>query len=610
MMSRQAAAPGLPALTMAQMLRERARETPGAIAIRQKDFGIWKPSTWREYYERSAEVGHGLVALGLSPGGHVGVLSENRIEWVLAQMGASLVGGITVGVYPTSPSDEVAYVLAHADVEVVVCEDQEQSDKVLEALDRMPRLRHIVVIERKGLRNTIEEHGDRVVAFDELEARGREHRRANPGLVDDVLARQSLEDIALMIYTSGSTGKPKGAMISYRNIRAVVPGIVDRLGLTPDTTHLSYLPLCHVAEQMLTTFVPLYLGSQVNFGESIRTVQEDLREVAPTMFLGVPRIWEKLHAAIHIRMQETGRLRRRLFETLVASCAPFAEKSPRQRTLGERIRFGVAWLLMFRALQNYVGLRRARIALTGAASIPPPIIAFFRTIGVPLVEVYGMTESTGMVTGQHPDRVRLGTVGEPVLGVEYRVDPDTGELQLRGEMVFAGYYRNPEATAATIRDGWLHTGDVVREEDGQLRIVDRLKDIMITAGGKNLTPSEIENTMKASPFIKECIVVAERRRFVSALIQIDYETVGKWAESRRIPFTHFRSLVEAPEVRELIESEVARGNAKLAQVAQIRRFHLLTKELDHDDGEVTATMKVRRASIYEAYAAEIEAMYE
>src|SRR5690606_27067228 len=261
MMSRQAAAPGLPALTMAQMLRERARETPGAIAIRQKDFGIWKPSTWREYYERSAEVGHGLVALGLSPGGHVGVLSENRIEWVLAQMGASLVGGITVGVYPTSPSDEVAYVLAHADVEVVVCEDQEQSDKVLEALDRMPRLRHIVVIERKGLRNTIEEHGDRVVAFDELEARGREHRRANPGLVDDVPARQSLEDIALMIYTSGSTGKPKGAMISYRNIRAVVPGIVDRLGLTPDTTHLSYLPLCHVAEQMLTTFVPLYLGS-------------------------------------------------------------------------------------------------------------------------------------------------------------------------------------------------------------------------------------------------------------------------------------------------------------------------------------------------------------
>jgi long-chain acyl-CoA synthetase len=605
-----ASPPGLPTLTMAQMLRERARATPGAIAIRQKEFGIWKPVTWREYFERSADVGHGLRTLGLSAGGHVGVLSENRVEWVLAQMGAGLVGGITVGVYPTSPSVEVAYVLAHADVEVVVCEDQEQSDKVLEALDRMPRLRYVVVIERKGLRDTIARHGERVIAFDELEARGREHRRAHPGLVDEVLSRQSLEDIALMIYTSGSTGKPKGAMISYRNIRAMVPGTVDRLGLTPETTHLSYLPLCHVAEQMLTTFVPLYIGSQVNFGESIRTVQEDLREVAPTLFLGVPRIWEKLHAAIHIRMQETGGLRRRLFEALVASCEPFAEKSARQRSLGERIRFGIAWLLMFRALQNYVGLRRARVALTGAAPIPPPIIRFFRSIGIPLVEAYGMTESAGIVTCQHPDRVRIGTVGEPVLGVEHRVDPVTGELQLRGEMVFAGYYRNAEATAATIRDGWLHTGDVVREEDGQLRIVDRLKDIMITAGGKNLTPSEIENTMKASPFIKECIVVAEGRRFVSALVQIDYETVGKWAESRRIAFTHFRSLVEAPEVRGLIEAEIARGNATLAQVAQIRRFHLLTKELDHDDGEVTATMKVRRASIYQAYAAEIEAMYE
>src|SRR5690606_19768007 len=318
----------LPPLTMAQMLRDRSRATPGAIAIRQKDFGIWKPFTWRDYFERSADVGHGLAALGLSPGGHVGVLSENRIEWVLAQMGAGLIGSITVGVYPTSPSVEVAYVLAHADVEVVICEDQEQSDKVLEALDRLPRLRRIVVIERKGLRDTIETHGELVVAFDELEARGREHRRANPGLVDQTLAAQTLDDIALMIYTSGSTGKPKGAMISYRNIRAVVPGIVDRLGLTSATTHLSYLPLCHVAQQMLTTFVPLYLGSQVNFGESIRTVQEDLREVAPTMFLGVPRIWEKLHAAIHIRMQETGRLRRRLFEALVAGCAPFAEKSP------------------------------------------------------------------------------------------------------------------------------------------------------------------------------------------------------------------------------------------------------------------------------------------
>lgn len=248
------------------------------------------------------------------------------------------------------------------------------------------------------------------------------------------------------------------------------------------------------------------------------------------------------------------------------------------------------------------------MALTGAAPIPPDVVRFFRVLGVPLVEVYGLTESTGMISGHRRDNVVIGTVGVPILGVEHRIGPE-GELLLRGDMVFAGYYKSPEATAASIRDGWLHTGDVVREEQGQLKIVDRLKDIMITAGGKNLTPSEIENTMKGSPFIKECIIVAEGRKFVGALVQIDLETVGKWAEARRIPFTHFRSLVETPQVRELIQAEIDRGNERLAQVSQIRKFHLLTKELDHDDGEVTATMKVRRSSIYKTYTVEIEALY-
>jgi long-chain acyl-CoA synthetase len=292
----------------------------------------------------------------------------------------------------------------------------------------------------------------------------------------------------------------------------------------------------------------------------------------------------------------------------MAACMPLAEKPRSRWTAGERARFALAYWTVLRALQNFIGLRCASIALTGAAPIPPDVVRFFRALGIPLVEVYGLTESTGMIAGHRPGEVRIGSVGPPTLGTEHRVGDD-GELLVRGDMVFEGYYKNPEATAASIRDGWLHTGDVVHEEEGQLRIVDRLKDIMITAGGKNLTPSEIENTMKASPFIKECIAVADGRRFVSALVQIDYETVGKWAEAERIPFTHFRSLVDEPRVRELIEAEIARGNARLAQVSQVRRFHLLTKELDHDDGEVTATMKVRRASIYKSYAGEIEALY-
>ena len=597
---------GLPMrLSLPQMLREQARTRPNAVALRQKRYGIWNPITWADYARQAGHVGLGLRALGLSAGGHVGVLSENRAEWVLTQLGAGLTGAVTVGVYPTSPSHEVAYVLAHADAELVVCEDQEQADKIIEARASLPRLKKLIVIERKGLDDTRALAPDLVIGFDELVALG---ALQDTTFINDVLHRQTLADTALIIYTSGSTGKPKGAMISYGNVAAMAPGVIERLQLDALTTHLSYLPLCHVAEQMLTSFVPIYLGSRVDFGESIRTVQEDLREVAPRMFLGVPRIWEKLHSAISIKMQESGPVQRWLYQRCLKACTPFAHKAAHQRTVSETLIFGVSYLLLFRSLQNFIGLRNVRVALTGAAPISPSIVMYFRTLGVPLVEVYGLTESSGMVLGQQLDAVVPGTVGVPTLGVEHRLS-DQGELQIRGGVVFQGYYKNPEATAASIVDGWLHTGDVVEEQHGQLRIIDRLKDIMITAGGKNLTPSEVENTMKASPFIKECVIVADARRFVGALVQIDFETVSQWAQMRNIAFTHFRSLVENTEVKALIQAEIDAGNRTLAPVAQVRKFHLLNKELDHDDGEVTATMKVRRASIYKTYAQDIEALY-
>ncbi|MFG1214833.1 AMP-binding protein [Xanthobacter flavus] len=598
-------APAFPDLTLPQMLRLNAQRIGARTAIRQKDFGIWNPVSWQAYFERAALAGHGLRALGLPEGGHVAVLSENRIEWVLTQLGAGLLGAVTVGVYPTSPANEVAYVLGHAEAEIVVCEDQEQVDKVLERRAELPKLRRIVVVEKKGLRTYA---GGEVIAFDAMIEMGAAHRAAQPWIIEEALARQSLSDVALMIYTSGSTGKPKGAMLTYRNLRAEAIALSERLGLDETTTHVSYLPLCHVAEQMLTTMAPIYLGSQVNFGESIRTIQEDLREVAPSMFLGVPRIWEKLAASITIKMMEAGGLRRALYERLVKACEPFAEKHPSARTLKERALFFVAYLLFFRALQNFIGLRRAKVAMTGAAPISPNIVRFFRTLGVPLVEVYGATETTGMCTGQRLTDLRPGCVGPAAEGVEVKLGPHN-ELLVRGDLVFAGYYRSEEATAAALRDGWLHTGDVVEMVGDQVKIVDRLKDIMITAGGKNLSPSEIENVAKSSVFIKECIVIGEARKYVSALIQIDFETVGKWAEEKSLAYTNFRNLVENPQVRALIEGEVAKANAELAQVSHIRRFHLLTKELDHDDDEVTATMKIRRSNIQKKYATEIEGLY-
>ncbi|MEA2841277.1 MAG: long-chain acyl-CoA synthetase [Methylobacteriaceae bacterium] len=598
-----AADPSMNPQTLPQWLRHHARVRPKVLAIRQKRFGIWQPTNWAQYWRRARAIGMGLRALGLKPGAHIGIISENRIEWVLAQLGAGAIGAVTVGVYATSPAPEVAYVLEHGDCEVVFCEDQEQADKVLETWHELPKVKRIIVMETKGFRAY---NASKVMSFDALEELGAAADANEPDYVDALVDRQRPDEIGIIIYTSGSTGKPKGAMISYANIAAAVPGYAERLRLDASSTTLSYLPLCHVAEQALTTFAPLQYGMMVNFGESLRTVQEDLREVAPSLFLGVPRIWEKMHSAIHIKTLESGRLNRMLVKRAFLACEPFALTG--SRTIREKLTFLFWYALVFRPLQNFVGLRRTRMCVTGAAPIPPKVFMFFRTMGLPLIEVYGQTESSGGVTGQLANDVKLGTVGAAVDGAEIRIAED-GEVLVRGGMVFAGYYKDPDLTRRTVIKGWLHTGDIAEWDGRHLKIVDRKKDVIITSGGKNLSPSLIENAMKASPFIKECIVIGDARRYVTALIQIDFDNVAKWAEQKSLAFTTFRSLAEHPAVFRLISQEVENANDDLAPVEQVKRLHLLTKELDHDDGEVTATMKVRRASIYARFAAEIEGLY-
>jgi long-chain acyl-CoA synthetase len=598
-------AAALPPLSVVQMLKKHAAERGSEIALRQKRFGIWRPTTYAEYWLRSCHVALGFRALGLSPKGHVGVISENRIEWVLSQMGAGVLGAVTVGVYPTSPSNEVAYVLDHADCAIVVCEDQEQIDKVVEARADLPKVKKIIALEDRGLSGY--EPG-LVMTFDAVEALGRAEYEKNPALVDELMRDHQLSDIALLIYTSGSTGKPKGAMLSFRNIRAGAAGLLDRYGIGTGWTALSYLPLCHVAEQATTVFAPLYAGSRVDFGESLRTVQEDLREVAPTSFLGVPRIWEKMHSGIRVKMYEARPVQKWLYKTAFDRCAHFADKPRNQWTLAERATYALAYAAVFRALKNAIGLTRCRIAFTGAAPISPDVIRFFRTIGVPLVEIYGMTETSGGILGQTPDDVVVGTVGKAMKGTQVQLAED-GEIMARGATIFEGYYKNEEATRQAIVDGWLRTGDVAEMQGAHIKIVDRKKDIMITAGGKNLSPTEIEHAVKLSPFIKECIVFGDRQKYVAALVQIDMETVGKWAEMKGIAFTNYKNLSQAPEVVELVQQAVDKANETLAQVANIRRFEILDKELDHDDGEVTATMKVRRKAIEAKYADAIKRLY-
>ena len=592
--------------TLPKLLRGRAALHPRRVALREKEFGIWQPVTWADYLGHARRFCLGLHALGIARSDKVAILSENRREWLYAEMGAMAAGAVGVGVYPTSPPNEVRYVVDHSEAVAVVAEDQEQVDKILSV--ELPRVRRVIVPEPRGLRHY---RDPRLVTFAEVEALGERRGQEHPGLFDELVSATRAEDVAFLIYTSGTTGFPKGAMISHRNLLAQARAVTEAVGFRPDDSVVSYLPLCHVAEQIFSVFLPLWLGMAVSFAESLRTIQEDLREIAPTVFLGVPRIWEKLQASILVKIQETGRMRRWIFERAVQDGRRLAEKKLAGRRAGplDLAGWALRYLFVTRSLQNFVGLRRARLTFSAAAAISPEVLAFFHALGIPVREGYGMTECTGFSFVQREGEIRLGTVGRAIPGLQFRLAPD-GELLKRGEGVFLGYFKDPKATAETIRDGWLHSGDVAElDPDGQLRIVDRKKAIFVTAGGKNVSPSLVENALKVSPYLKEAVVLGEGERFVSALLQIDFENVGQWATERRLPYTNFRSLARLPEVRELVAGEVDRANQGLAPVEQVRKFVLLEKELDHDDDEVTATMKVRRKTIYRKFAPLIREIY-
>jgi long-chain acyl-CoA synthetase len=594
--------------TMGRFFLDRVAERGDGVALREKDFGIWQRVTWNEYLTRVRRFALGLIALEFRRGDHLAILSENRRQWLYADLATICLGGVTVGVYPTSPYPEVHYVVRHSNARFVVCEDQEQTDKILEVIDDLPDLQSIIVIDMKGMRRYPRE---KIRSFDDVSAMGEALEREQPDRFREEVNKGDPEDLCIMVYTSGTTGPPKGAMINHRNVEAMTAATVDAIGATADDSVVSYLPLCHVAERIFSLFLPLYVGYTVNFAESVATIQSDLREIAPTIFLGVPRIWEKLQSGIRIKIREASFYRRWLFERCLAVGSQVAEKRLAHERAGPvlRLRWCAAYGLMLRALQNYIGLSKARFCFSAAAPISPEVIRFFHDIGIPVKEGYGMTETTGLSFIHMGDDIKIGTVGKPVSCIEFAVSPE-GELLKRGDSVFMGYYRDDAATEKTFSDGWLRTGDMAAvDADGHVRIVDRKKDIIITSGGKNIAPSLIENALRDSPYIKEAVVVGEGRHFLAALIQIDFDNVGKWATDHHIPYTNFKNLSANPDVLDLIRGEVDAVNARFARVENIREFRLLTKELDHDDGEMTATMKVRRQSIYKKFAGEIEGIY-
>jgi long-chain acyl-CoA synthetase len=603
--------------TPAARLLEHAEQTPNRVALREKYQGIWREITWAEYWDQVETFAHALMAFGIEKGDRVAIQSENRAEWLYTDVGSMARGAICVGLYPTNPTAEIEYLLSNSGSRVLVCEDQEQADKVLAIPpEKLPELKHIVYIEHRGV-DTVDD--PRLVSWDDWMAAGREHREAYPEAVRRCLDEAEPDDIVYLIYTSGTTGPPKGAMLSLGNLVFATdlicgPGALVRPAPGPKDLLVSYLPLCHIYEKVFSVLIGIGAGATVHFGESLDTLIQDLREVQPTIMQGVPRIWERIHASTMVRLASASFLKKANSAVWLAAARYIGKvKVARngRHSLLTRVLAFLGEIFLFRALKDRAGLRRVRTAISGAAPIAPEILEFYMGVGVPIYEAYGMTENTAIATANPPGNVKLGTVGTPYEGTEVELDPDTGEILTRHGAVFKGYWNMPEATARTLTpDGWLRTGDVGVWVDGtHLKIIDRLKDIIITSGGKNISPSEIENTLKASPYIKEAIVIGDRRKYLTALIGIDYEVVSEWAQRKGIPHTTYRDLSEKPEVVALVEKAVKETNEKFARVEQIKAFRLITKELDHEDGELTATQKVKRQIIEERFADLIADMY-
>jgi long-chain acyl-CoA synthetase len=565
--------------SLPDLLLTHARERPDAPAIREKRRGRWDELSWSRYADRVRRVAHGLRELGVQPGDRVAIHGENRPEWVIADLAIQGIGAVSVGVYPTSPAAEVEYLLAHSESVVLVAEDEEQLDKALAVRERLPDLRHIVLIDPRNVRDL----GD-VKTWEQLEDHEplEEYGQGlDPGAT------------AVIVYTSGTTGPPKGAMLTHANLTWAAGTFQRAFGTGPDDEVLSYLPLCHVAERLGTVINGLGTGYVVNFGEGGESFAQDLRDVQPTLFAAVPRVWEKMLATVEIKMADASPLKRWSYRTATR--------------LGSG-RAGNA--LALRALRDKLGLARVERAICGAAPIAPQVLEYFWKLGVPVYEIYGQTENTAVCTLMPFDDVRIGTVGKPLEGVELKIAED-GEILTRSPAVFAGYFKDPEATAQTVdAEGWLHTGDVGRiDEQGYLTITDRKKDVIITAGGKNISPSEIENRLKVSPYVREAMVVGDRRKYLVALIGIEADTVSDWAARQGLAFTTYGDLSRKPEVRELIGQWVEEVNQDFAQVETIKRFALIEKELDHEDGELTATLKVKRRALERQFEKQIQELY-
>jgi len=604
----------MPGETIPRMFWNAALARGDKVIFRQKAFGLWQSLSWRELAEIVREIGMGLVELGLEPGERVSILGNTGQEWLISDLGVLCVGGVSSGIYPTDAASQVEYLMQDSASVYLFVEDEEQLDKALEIRERLPNLRRIIAWDMEGLRDLDDQQ---VISLKSLQALGQE-RSARLGATAAeaewqarIAARQANE-MAILIYTSGTTGRPKGAMLSHHNVIYTVRGFNTIISQNEQDERMCFLPLCHVAERLGGAYFALYTGTCLNFVENPETVPENVREIAPTVFVAVPRIWEKFYSGVMIALSEATSFEKLAYKTAIGIGMRMVSRYEAGLPVGAGLR-ALHWLARILVLNNVrkvIGIHRCRFLVTGAAPISPDLVRWYMALGVPVLEVWGQTESGGGSTCMPFARIKPGMVGTAAPYNEVTVSPQ-GELLIRGENVFMGYLNQPEKTAETIdAQGWLHTGDVGHmDADGYFKISDRMNDIIITSGGKNITPSEIENQLKFSPYITDAVVIGDKRPYLVCLIMIDQDNVEKFAQDRDIPFSNYTSLCRAPEIQKLVADELAKVNQQFARVEQVKKFRLLENKLGAEDEELTPTMKLKRKFVQQKYADLIDAMY-
>ena len=595
--------------TLPQVFKQCVQKYGDRVAMRKKEYGLWHDISWNEYYTMAQRAGSALLSMGLEKGDCVSIIGDNCPEWVIIDMGIQCAGGVSVGIYATNAWPQVEYVVENSESKFLFVENEEQLDKWLNFRDKASRLQKVIVWDLEGLRHFEDEM---VMTYEDLLEVGHQALENKPDLLESRMTEISSEDLSFLIYTSGTTGPPKGAMLTHGNLTWMGQAVKDVIRMEDKDEVLSYLPLCHIFERLFSVIFPITYGGTVNFIENVDTVTDNMKEISPTIGYAVPRIWEKYLSAVYIRMSDATWFKRLVFYMAL-------KIGQRRTTLRMQFKtvpyylealYQLAYFAVFRKLKERLGFERMKVAITAAAPISHEVIHFFQSIGVNFIEAYGQTEGAGVTTISRLGRLKFGTVGPPLTGVEVKTAED-GEILVKSPGVFKGYYKSPEATAETLKDGWLHSGDVGEfDEDGYLKITDRKKDIMVTAGGKNIAPQYIENQLKFSTYINDAVIIGDNRKFITALIMIDEENVVKYAQDNKIQFSTYKDLTQDPDIIKLIGKEVDKVNAGLSRVEQIKKFTILPKRLYEEDGEVTPTMKVKRTSINEQFADLIDAMYK